>query len=207
MTLETKKTPLLPEHLDPDPFKQLALWLDDAERAELPQPNAMTLATANRLGKPTARIVLLRGIDELGLVFYTNRQSQKGRDLYENPQAALVFCWLPLSRQVRVEGSVELVDERESDLYFANRPRGHQIEAHASPQSQVISDRSYLDEQFQAFSQQFAGEEVPRPAHWGGYRLRPEVLEFWQEGEHRLHDRLRYRRVDNQAWVIERLAP
>ncbi len=202
-----QKTPLLPEHLDPDPLRQLALWLDDAERAELPQPNAMTLATANHQGEPTARIVLLRGIDARGLVFYTNRESRKGRDLLENPQAALVFCWLPLCRQVRVEGSVELVDERESDLYFANRPRGHQIEAHASPQSRVIRDRSYLDEQFQAFSRQFAGQLVPRPAHWGGYRLLPTVLEFWQEGEHRLHDRLRYRRADDGHWLMERLAP
>ena len=195
------------QQLDPDPFKQFTFWFADAEQAELPLHNAMTLATANREGKPSARMVLLKEVDARGFVFYTNYQGRKARELKENPFASLVFYWQPLSRQVRVEGAVERVAADESDRYFASRPRGHQLEAHASSQSQVIKDRGFLEEQFKTFTQMFAGQEIPRPAHWGGYRLLPETLEFWQEGEHRLHDRLRYRRVDDDQWVIERLAP
>ena len=195
------------QQLDPDPFKQFTRWFSDAEQAELPLHNAMTLATASRAGKPSARMVLLKEVDARGFVFYTNYQGRKARELKENPFAALVFYWQPLSRQVRVEGAVERVAADESDRYFASRPRGHQLEAHASSQSQVIKDRGFLEEQFKTFTQMFAGQEIPRPAHWGGYRLLPETLEFWQEGEHRLHDRLRYRRVDDDQWVIERLAP
>ena len=195
------------QQLDPDPFKQFTRWFSDAEQAELPLHNAMTLATASRAGKPSARMVLLKEVDARGFVFYTNYQGRKARELKENPFASLVFYWQPLSRQVRVEGAVERVAADESDRYFASRPRGHQLEAHASSQSQVIKDRGFLEEQFKTFTQMFAGQEIPRPAHWGGYRLLPETLEFWQEGEHRLHDRLRYRRVDYDQWVIERLAP
>jgi pyridoxamine 5'-phosphate oxidase len=195
------------QQLDPDPFKQFTRWFSDAEQAELPLHNAMTLATASRAGKPSARMVLLKEVDARGFVFYTNYQGRKARELKENPFASLVFYWQPLSRQVRVEGAVERVAADESDRYFASRPRGHQLEAHASSQSQVIKDRGFLEEQFKTFTQMFAGQEIPRPAHWGGYRLLPETLEFWQEGEHRLHDRLRYRRVDDDQWVIERLAP
>ena len=195
------------QQLDPDPFKQFALWLADAEQAELPLHNAMTLSTANREGKPSARMVLLKEVDARGFIFYTNYQGRKAREIKENPFASLVFYWQPLSRQIRVEGAVEMVASDESDLYFASRPRGHQIEAHASAQSQVIKDRVFLEEQFKVFDQKFAGQDVPRPAHWGGYRLIPDCLEFWQEGEHRLHDRLRYRSNDNNQWVIERLAP
>jgi pyridoxamine 5'-phosphate oxidase len=195
------------QQLDPDPFKQFTRWFADAEQAELPLHNAMTLATASRAGKPSARMVLLKEVDARGFVFYTNYQGRKARELKENPFASLVFYWQPLSRQVRVEGAVERVAADESDRYFASRPRGHQLEAHASSQSQVIKDRGFLEEQFKTFTQMFAGQEIPRPAHWGGYRLLPETLEFWQEGEHRLHDRLRYRRVDDDQWVIERLAP
>jgi len=195
------------QQLDPDPFKQFTRWFADAEQAELPLHNAMTLATASRAGKPSARMVLLKEVDARGFVFYTNYQGRKARELKENPFASLVFYWQPLSRQVRVEGAVERVAAVESDWYFASRPRRHQLEAHASSQSQVIKDRGFLEEQFKTFTQMFAGQEIPRPAHWGGYRLLPETLEFWQEGEHRLHDRLRYRRVDDDQWVIERLAP
>ena len=195
------------QQLDPDPFKQFTRWFSDAEQAELPLHNAMTLATASRAGKPSARMVLLKEVDARGFVFYTNYEGRKARELKENPFASLVFYWQPLSRQVRVEGAVERVASDESDRYFASRPRGHQLEAHASSQSQVIKDRGFLEEQFKIFTQMFAGQEIPRPAHWGGYRLLPETLEFWQEGEHRLHDRLRYRRVDDDQWVIERLAP
>ena len=195
------------QQLDPDPFKQFTRWFADAEQAELPLHNAMTLATASRAGKPSARMVLLKEVDARGFVFYTNYQGRKARELKENPFAALVFYWQPLSRQVRVEGAVERVPADESDRYFASRPRGHQLEAHVSAQSQVIKDRVFLEEQFKVFIQTVEGQEVPRPAHWGGYRLIPDTLEFWQEGEHRLHDRLLYRRIDNDQWVIERLAP
>ena len=195
------------QQLDPDPFKQFTRWFADAEQAELPLHNAMTLATASRAGKPSARMVLLKEVDARGFVFYTNYQGRKAQEIKENPFAALVFYWQPLSRQVRVEGAVERVPADESDRYFASRPRGHQLEAHVSAQSQVIKDRVFLEEQFKVFIQTVEGQEVPRPAHWGGYRLIPDTLEFWQEGEHRLHDRLLYRRIDNGQWVIERLAP
>ena len=195
------------QQLHPDPFKQFTRWFADAEQAELPLHNAMTLATASRAGKPSARMVLLKEVDARGFVFYTNYQGRKARELKENPFASLVFYWQPLSRQVRVEGAVERVAADESDRYFASRPRGHQLEADASSQSQVIKDRGFLEEQFKTFTQMFAGQEIPRPAQWGGYRLIPDTLEFWQEGAHRLHDRLRYRRIDNDHWVIERLAP
>jgi pyridoxamine 5'-phosphate oxidase len=202
-----QKATLQRDSMDPDPIKQFARWFQAAEQAELPLVNAMTLATSNREGKPSARIVLLKGVDERGFVFYTNRESRKGYELQENPFAALVFCWLPLSRQVRVEGTVEPLGAGESGLYFAGRPRGHQIEAHASPQSQIIKDRSFLAQQFEDVALKFEGQTVPRPLQWGGYRVVPQLLEFWQEGESRLHDRLRYRRGKDDHWVIERLAP
>lgn len=207
MMKDEHTAPLQHGRMDSDPFKQFARWLQDAEQAGMPQPNAMTLATSSRQGKPSARIVLLRGVDERGFVFYTNRESRKGLDLRDNPFAALVFCWLPLSRQVRVEGAVELLGADESDVYFAGRPRGHQIEAHASPQSQVIKDRLFLETQFEEVARTFEGQAVPRPRHWGGYRVVPQLVEFWQEGDNRLHDRLRYRRGTADRWVIERLAP
>ena len=195
------------QQFDPNPFKQFSRWFADAEQAELPLHNAMTLATASREGRPSARMVLLKEVDARGFIFYTNYQGRKAQELKENPFASLVLYWQPLSRQVRVEGAVEMVASNESDRYFASRPRGHQLEAHASAQSQVIKDRVFLEEQFKVFTQRFAGQDVPRPAHWGGYRLIPDTLEFWQEGEHRLHDRLRYQRDGNDQWVIERLAP
>jgi pyridoxamine 5'-phosphate oxidase len=202
-----QKAPLLPGSMDADPIKQFARWFQEAEQAEIPLPNAMTLATSSRQGKPSARMVLLKGVDERGFLFFTNYESQKAQDLQENPFAALVFYWPLFSRQVRVEGSVEPLGADESDLYFTSRPRGHQIEAHASSQSQVIEDRAFLDRQFKEVTEKFAGQDVPRPLNWGGYRVVPELLEFWQEGEHRLHDRLRYRRDDDGRWVIARLAP
>ena len=199
--------PLQRGSMEPDPFRQFARWLHDAEQAELPLPNAMTLATSNRQGKPSARMVLLKGVDERGFAFFTNQESHKAQQLRENPFAALVFYWQPLSRQVRIEGIVKMLGASEADAYFASRPRGHQIEAHASPQSQVIKDRLSLEKQFADVAQTFEGQGVPRPLHWGGYRVVPELLEFWQEGQHRLHDRLRYRRDHADNWVIERLAP
>jgi len=170
-------------------------------------PNAMTLATSSRSGKPSARIVLLKEVDARGFVFFTNYESQKSLELAENPCAALVFHWLPFSRQVRVEGTVERLAPGESDRYFSTRPRGHQIEAHASPQSQVVRDRAFLDRQFEEISRRFEGQVVSRPPNWGGFRVVPERLEFWQEGESRLHDRLRYRRDETGGWRLERLAP
>jgi pyridoxamine 5'-phosphate oxidase len=195
------------QQFDPDPFKQFARWFADAEQAELPLHNAMTLATASREGKPSARMVLLKEVDARGFIFYTNYQGRKAQELKENPFSSLVFYWQPLSRQIRVEGAVEMVASDESDRYFASRPRGHQLEAHASVQSQVIKDRVFLEEQFKVFTQMFAGKQVPRPANWGGYRLIPNTLEFWQEGESRLHDRLRYQCGNDDQWMIERLAP
>ncbi|WP_020674975.1 pyridoxamine 5'-phosphate oxidase [Geopsychrobacter electrodiphilus] len=202
-----QKIPLRRGSMDLDPLKQFIEWYQEAEQAEIPQANAMTLATSSEQGKPAARIVLLRGLDERGFVFFTNYESRKAEDLGENPKAALMFWWQPLSRQVRVEGWVEQVEADESDLYFSNRPRGHQIEAHASAQSQTIQNRAALVKQFAEVSKMFEEQEVPRPPHWGGYRVVPELLEFWQEGENRLHDRLRYRRDSAGDWAIERLAP
>ena len=193
--------------MNPDPLRQFTSWLQDAEQADLPHANLMTLATSDRQGKPSARIVLIRGIDERGFVFFTNYRSRKGQDLLENPLAALLFHWPSLSRQVRVEGRVHMLEAKDSDRYFANRPRGHQIGAHASAQSRVINDRISLEEQFRDTAQSFAGKVVPRPRHWGGYRVVPERVEFWQEGESRLHDRLCYRRAAGGTWEIERLAP
>jgi pyridoxamine 5'-phosphate oxidase len=201
------KEPLLRGSMAPDPIKQFASWFHAAEQAQLPLHNAMTLATSNRQGRVSARIVLLKGVDERGFVFYTNYESRKAHELRENSVAALVFCWLALSRQVRIEGEVEMLSASESDLYFSSRPRGNQIEAHASPQSQVIKDRSLLDQWYNDVAKKFVGQVVPRPENWGGYRVIPEVLEFWQEGNNRLHDRLRYRRDHAENWLIERLAP
>lgn len=207
MNLTAPRSPLRRADLDPDPLRQFLVWFDEAVQAEVPQPEAMTLATAGRDGRPAARIVLLRGVDEDGLAFFSNYTSRKGRQLQENPAAALLFHWQPLGRQVRIEGRVERLEPAESDRYFANRPRGHRIGAHASPQSEVIPDRGFLEQRYHAADQGFRNREVPRPEYWGGYRLVPEVVEFWQEGEHRLHDRLRYRRDQGSSWLLERLAP
>ncbi|MEJ2519757.1 MAG: pyridoxamine 5'-phosphate oxidase [Desulfuromonadales bacterium] len=204
---DAQKTPLKIDQMDPDPFTQFARWYQEAEQAGIALANAMCLATATAQGQPSARMVLLKDFDARGFVFYTNDQSRKGRELEENPCASLVFYWLPLSRQVRIEGAVEHVTAEESDAYFASRPRSFQLGAHASRQSQVIEDREILDVAFEKASRTFSGQDVSRPAHWGGYRVVPEAIEFWQEGENRLHDRLRYRRNDSQAWEIDRLAP
>jgi len=205
--MDSRQSPLELSRMDSDPLRQFNLWLRQAEAAEVSMANAMTLATAGRQGKVSARIVLLRGLDERGFLFYTNYESRKGLDLTANPSAALVLHWLPLSRQIRIEGSVETLSEEESDRYFSSRPRGNQLAAHASPQSRPVTDRHELEERFDTVEQQFYDKEVPRPSHWGGYRVVPEMIEFWQEGEHRLHDRLRYRRGDNGHWVLERLGP
>jgi pyridoxamine 5'-phosphate oxidase len=166
----------------------------------------MILATADAECRPSARTVLLKGLDERGFVFYTNLESRKGRDALANPSAALVFDWIELQRQVTVTGAVERLSEGESDAYFASRPRGSQIGAHASRQSRPIASRAELDEACRAASERYAGE-VPRPAHWGGLRVVPDSVEFWHGRPNRLHDRLRYRRSEGGEWVVERLAP
>lgn len=190
----------------PHPFSQFAHWFDQAVEAGINEPNTMTLATAGKDGKPSARVVLLKGLDELGFVFYTNYESQKGQQLQANPNASLVFLWLDLQRQVRVEGYVEKVSVEESDAYFSVRPKSSQIGAHVSPQSQVIPSRNFLEQRYQALEKEFASREVPRPENWGGYRLVPERVEFWQGRQSRLHDRLLYEK-NSEGWTIKRLAP
>ncbi len=191
-----------------DPVSQFRLWYAAAEAAGLAEPGAMALATATADGRPSVRLVLLRGFDARGFVFYTNYDSDKARDLAANPRAAAVFWWEPLARQVRLEGPVAPIAAAESDAYFAGRPRGSQVGAWASPQSQVIESRADLVDRVQAAGSRFAGAApVPRPPNWGGYRLTPVVVEFWQGRVNRLHDRLRYRQSAAGDWVIERLAP
>jgi pyridoxamine 5'-phosphate oxidase len=190
-----------------DPLVLFTEWFEAAVAADLTEPAAMTLATATPDGWPSARIVLLRGYDERGFVFFTNYQSRKGAELAANPRAALAIYWAPLHRQVRIEGSVAVVSAAESDAYFQSRPLGHRLGALASPQSQVIPDRHFLEARLTAVEQQCASGVVPRPAHWGGYRVVPATIEFWQARENRLHDRLRYRRDAQYGWILERLAP
>jgi len=194
--------------VDSSPVAQFQRWLSEAEKAEVPEPTAMTLATVGDDGRPAARIVLLKGVDADGFQFFTNYESRKGAELAANPLAALLFHWVVLERQVRIEGSVAKATAAESDAYFASRPRLSRIGAWASPQSKPIPDRSWLEREFSAARQRFAGEpdSVPRPPHWGGYRLVPSTIEFWQGRQSRLHDRIRYRREDTD-WRIERLAP
>ena len=188
-----------------DPYTQFQHWFDEALRAELPMVNAMTLATVGADGAPSARIVLLKGIDHNGFVFYTNYMSRKGRDLAGNPRAALVFHWTALEREVRIDGSVEKVTAPESDEYFASRPHGSRHAAIASPQSEVVASRAVLEARFNAAAADH-GEAAPRPAHWGGYRVLPSSIEFWQGRPSRLHDRLLYTRQGDR-WTLARLAP
>jgi pyridoxamine 5'-phosphate oxidase len=188
-----------------DPFKQFDRWFHDALQAELPLPNAMTLATATAAGRPSARAVLLKGVDAGGFVFYTNYASRKARELAANPYAALVFVWAELERQVRIEGAIEKVSAEESDAYFESRPLGSRLGAWASPQSMVLPDRLTLATKVAAIVLRY-GKHPPRPLHWGGYRVLPEAIEFWQGRRNRLHDRLLYTKQAG-GWKIERLAP
>jgi pyridoxamine 5'-phosphate oxidase len=192
------------DHLAPTWLEQLERWLSDAE--VLLEPNAMVLATASPDGRPSARTVLLKGLDERGLVFYTNLGSRKGRELEANPRASSVFPWLDLQRQVIVEGVVSPVSAEDSDAYFASRPRGSQLGAAASPQSTIVGSRAELEARRDVLAARHPGE-VPRPEGWGGLRLAPEAVEFWQGRPDRLHDRLRYRRTPVGTWAVERLAP
>jgi pyridoxamine 5'-phosphate oxidase len=190
-----------------DPFRQFEKWFGEAEAAKLPDPNAMVLATAARDGRPGARIVLLKGLDGRGFVFYTNYESRKGRELEANPRATLLFPWSALERQVTVEGPITRVPREESETYFHSRPRPSQLAALASPQSSLIAGRSVLEDSVKVLEKKYAGQEVPLPLNWGGYRLAPETVEFWQGRRNRLHDRLRYRRAPGGDWAVERLAP
>jgi pyridoxamine 5'-phosphate oxidase len=190
-----------------DPIEQFERWFEEARRAEVFEPNAMTLATVGPDGQPAARTVLLKGVDRRGLVFFTNLESRKSRELADNPKAALLFWWGPLQRQVRLEGKIEGVAEAEADAYFATRPRGSQIGAWASQQSSAVESRATLEAAEQRFRERFEGSEVPRPDFWGGFRLVPEAIEFWQGRINRLHDRLRYDRQADGTWQIVRLSP
>jgi pyridoxamine 5'-phosphate oxidase len=193
--------------VDPDPVQQLQRWLDEAAAARLLEPGAMTLATARRDGAPSARIVLLKGLDEHGMVFFTDTRSRKGEDLADNPHAALCFWWGELERQVRVSGGVQPISAADSDAYYRTRPEGSRISAWASYQSRVVPNRGVLEAQWAEVAQRFAGGEIPRPPYWGGYRVAPDDYEFWQGRPNRLHDRLRYRRNASGQWIIERLSP
>ncbi|MCS3755730.1 pyridoxamine 5'-phosphate oxidase [Salinibacter ruber] len=206
---EYARAELSRDHVTDDPIEQFRAWFDEAEDAELEEPNAMTLATAATDGTPSARIVLLKGLDDRGFHFYTNYESRKGTDLSQNPHAALVFLWKPLERQVRIEGTVERLPAEESTEYFHRRPRGAQMGAWASPQSRVVDSRADLEENLDTVKAEYEDEdEIPRPSHWGGYVVRPTEVEFWQGRPNRLHDRLRYRRSDPAGdWTLERLAP
>ena len=193
-------------HVDADPIRQFEAWFADALAAQVLEPNAMTLATATSDGVPSARIVLLKGIDAGGFVFFTDYRSRKGAELAENPLAALVFLWKEIERQVRVSGAVSRVMAAESEAYYRSRPLGSRLGAWVSHQSSVIASRAEIDERWQAVSQRFADGDVPLPPHWGGYRVMPDEIEFWQGRPNRLHDRLRYERTSS-GWTISRLSP
>jgi pyridoxamine 5'-phosphate oxidase len=192
---------------DPNPFIQFKRWFAQALAAQLPEPNAMTIATATPDGKPSARMVLLKDFDERGFVFFTNYSSHKGQELAKNPQAALVFWWVELERQVRITGRVEKISENESDQYFYSRPDNSRLGAWASNQSEAIASREVLEQRLQEFQRQYANQEIPRPNYWGGFRIIPTEIEFWQGRPSRLHDRLLYSYLDHGSWKIQRLSP
>lgn len=198
--------PLTEDSVKEDPVEQFRFWFDEALRAEQPDPEAMTLSTATREGIVSARIVLLKGFDQSGFVFYTNYQSQKSRELVDNPRAAMTFYWPALNRQIRIEGTTEKVSQQESEEYFLTRPRGSQIGAWTSPQSEEIPDRETLERKLAEMEERFKDQSIPCPLFWGGFRLKPVLFEFWQGRESRLHDRILYRWQD-EIWQISRLAP
>lgn len=190
-----------------DPIEQFHQWMNEARHAELPEPNAMTLATVDANSQPQARVLLLKEANIKGFVFYTNYTSSKGQELNQNPRATMVFLWLELERQVRINGRVSKLSAAEADDYFASRPRGSQLGALASQQSQVVTNRAELDARYAALEREYHDRPIPRPDYWGGYRLQPDMLEFWQGRRSRLHDRLRYRLNSEGDWRLERLQP
>jgi pyridoxamine 5'-phosphate oxidase len=200
-------TGLAEKDLARDPFRQFEKWFQEAEASKLVEPNAMILASATRDGRPSARAVLLKGVDGRGFVFFTNYESRKGRELDTNPRASLVFPWFAFERQVIVEGPVAKVPREESESYFSSRPLPSQLAAWASAQSTIIPGRKALEEAMKDLEKKYAGRPVPLPPHWGGFRVTPETVEFWQGRRSRLHDRLRYRREPEGGWTVERLAP
>lgn len=198
---------LLETDVADNPFIQFDTWWDDAVQSELDEINAMTLATASATGIPSARIVLLKSVSEAGFVFFTNYNSQKGKELEENPRACLVFFWKELERQIRITGMVEKISTGESDEYFNSRPEGSRIGAWASPQSSLIESREIIEANIAKYKQQFTEGKITRPPHWGGYIVIPAVIEFWQGRPNRLHDRIQYSKMADGGWKIERLAP
>jgi pyridoxamine 5'-phosphate oxidase len=203
---EYKLQSLLEVAVDPSPIKQFQIWWNEVLTSNIEEPNAMTLATSNKKGKPSARIVLLKGFTPEGFIFFTNYESRKGIDLNENPNACLVFFWKELERQVRIEGTVKKLAEKDSDDYFLLRPEQSRIGAWSSPQSRVIKNRNVLEEMFLKYTQLFTDGTILRPPHWGGYIVKPLNIEFWQGRPNRLHDRLQYT-LSNDKWILERLAP
>ena len=199
--------PLRRADLDADPLRQFSRWFEEAYAAGIPTPEAVTLATASAGGRPSARMVLLKGFDRRGLVFYTSARSRKGRELAENPRAALLFHWHPLGRQVRIEGEVTRAPDAEADAYFRTRPREAQLSAAASPQSEVVAARDELEARVEELRRRYDDGEVPRPSAWGGFVLAPVEWEFWQHRANRLHDRFRYARDRSDGWLVDRLAP
>lgn len=202
-----KQRQLNENNIASSPFRQFTLWFEEAVAAKIPDVNAMTLATGTPGGKVSARVVLLKQFDETGFCFFTNYESAKGMMIAENPNVALVFFWQPLERQVRIEGVANKMTAAEADAYFHTRPVESQIGALASPQSRVIENRSVLEKRFQELAAQYQGATVPRPEHWGGYRVAPHTIEFWQGRASRLHDRIVYRKTRQGGWTAERLAP
>ena len=206
LRLNYTRQQLIETNVAPDPFQQFQAWFDEALQANIVEPNAMTLATVGADGLPSARMVLLKGVDAQGFVFYTNYESRKAQDLAANPAAVLVFWWAPLERQVRIEGRVEKVSATETETYFHSRPQASQLGAWASDQSRVIPDREFLEHRLQQLTEQYQDQTIPRPDFWGGYRVIPTQIEFWQGRPSRLHDRLLYRR-ETDHWAIARLSP
>lgn len=204
---EYRSATLSEKDVAPDPMSQFSKWFSEALVSGIKEPNAMTLATATADGKPSARIMLLKGFEETGFTFYTNYLSRKGQEITKNPSAALVFFWLELERQVRIEGTLEKLEEKESERYFHSRPRGSQIGSAASPQSREIEGREVLEKNILQLEEKYKdGAEIPKPPHWGGYIVKPSYVEFWQGGQGRVHDRIVYRK-ENNLWKIVRLAP
>ena len=205
--IDYKLKSLNEEDTAPNAYEQFSKWWSEARNSHLHEINAMTLATADKNGTPSARIVLLKGYDARGFVFFTNYNSAKGNELAENPKASLLFFWKELERQVRIDGSVEKISSIESDIYFKSRPVGSQVGAWASPQSTVIENRQVIENNFQKYEQQFEAGNIPRPEHWGGYLVKPSKIEFWQGRSSRLHDRIQYSLQTDGSWKRERLAP